>query len=184
MSGRRLPIRAMQAVSVALAVVLGVSAAALAQMPLRDASVDTMVEHLAPQTPPTTVRSLRNLVPQPAPQVPAAPRQLDLVVAFGFDSAELGPESRQLLDKLAQALVSERLSASRFRVEGHTDAQGSAAYNRALSHKRAQAVAAYLTAHGVDAQRVLPVGRGFEALLLKDQPYAAENRRVRIVTME
>lgn len=156
---------------------------AFAQAPLRDASVDSMVDALAPQLSPTapasTVRSLRNLVPQPSP-----PRQLDLVVGFDFDSAQLTVESRGLLEKLSQALVSERLSASRFRVEGHTDAKGTAAYNRALSHRRAQAVVAYLTEHGVASARLSAVGMGFDELLLKDQPFAADNRRVRIVAME
>jgi outer membrane protein OmpA-like peptidoglycan-associated protein len=154
---------------------------ALAQAPLRDASVDAMVEALAPPTvPATTVRSLRNLVPQQ----PSQPRQLDLVVGFDFDSAQLNADSQQLLDKLSQALASERLVANRFRVEGHTDAKGTAAYNRALSHKRAQAVMAYLAAHGVASARLSAVGLGFDELLLKDQPFAADNRRVRIVAME
>lgn len=151
---------------------------ALAQVPLRDASVDTMVEALAPPAPATTVRSLRNLVPQ------AQPRQLDLVVGFDFDSVHLTADSRELLDKLSRALASERLAASRFRVEGHTDAQGAAAYNRVLSHRRAQAVVAYLAAHGVAMERMSAVGMGFDELLLKDQPFAADNRRVRIVAME
>ncbi|MDP3520707.1 MAG: OmpA family protein [Hydrogenophaga sp.] len=151
---------------------------AFAQAPLRDASVDTMVEALAPPAPATTVRSLRNLVPQPQP------RQLDLVVGFDFDSAQLNADSRELLDKLSQALASERLAAGRFRVEGHTDAKGTAAYNRALSHRRAQAVVAYLADHGVAPARLSAVGMGFDELLLKDQPFAADNRRVRIVAME
>lgn len=165
-------------------------AMALAQAPLRDASVDNMVDALAPQlsspAPASTVRSLRNLVPQPqAPaQQPSPPRQLDLVVGFDFDSAELNADSRELLDKLSQALASERLAASRFRVEGHTDAKGTAAYNRALSHRRAQAVVAYLADHGVASARLSAVGMGFDELLLKDQPFAADNRRVRIVAME
>lgn len=155
--------------------------AGLAQAPLRDASVDTLVEQLAPPEPPTT-RGLRNLVPQP--QAPAAPRQVDLVVSFDFDSAELSEESRQLIDRLSQALMSERLSGSRFRVEGHTDAKGAVAYNQALSQRRAQAVVARLASHGVAAQRMQAVGMGFEMPLFKDKPFAAENRRVRIVAME
>lgn len=163
-----------------------------AQMPLRDATVDTLVDRLAPPVTaspaaagPPAVRGLRNLVPQPAAAPPSpAPRQLDLVVAFDFDSATLSAQGRALLDKLSEALVSERLAASRFRIEGHTDAAGSPAYNKSLSQRRAQAVVAYLTRQGVAAERLQAVGMGFEALLLQEQPLAAENRRVRIVTME
>lgn len=165
-----------------------------AQMPLRDASVDTMVDRLAPpvvEAPAAgtaaspSVRSLRNLMPQPAvPQPSQPPRQLDLVVAFDFDSADLSAQGRALLDKLSQALGSDRLATSRFRIEGHTDAKGAAAYNKTLSERRAQAVVAHLTMQGVASERLQAVGMGFEALLLKQQPFAAENRRVRIVTME
>ena len=166
-----------------------------AQAPLRDASVDTMVDRLAPpaaENPAAaaaagspSVRSLRNLVPQPTvPQTSPPPRQLDLVVAFDFDSADLSAQGQALLDKLSQALGSDRLAASRFRIEGHTDAKGAAAYNKALSERRAQAVVVYLGRQGVAAERLQAVGMGFEALLLKDQPFAAENRRVRIVTLE
>lgn len=165
---------------------------AAGQMPLRDTSVDNMVEQLAPPltAPPAAagspaVRSLRNLVPQPvaAPDI-SPPRQLDLVVAFDFDSATLTGQGRALLDKLAQALGSDRLAASRFRIEGHTDAKGAAAYNQTLSERRAQAVVSHLIRQGVASERLQAVGMGFEALLLKDQPFAAENRRVRILTLE
>lgn len=151
-------------------------------MPLREATVDALVEQLAPPPATAAVRSMRNLVPQP--QVPAASRQVDLVVNFDLNSADLNKDSRQLLDTLARALSSERLKGIRFQVEGHTDAKGSAGYNLALSLRRAQAVVAYLVASGVVLERLHPVGKGFEVLLMQDKPFAAENRRVRIVTME
>jgi len=146
---------------------------------LRDASVEQLVERLAPPAPGPGTRGLRNLVPQPA-----APRQVDLVVHFEFDSAELGRDSRELLDRLSQALASDRLAGSRFRIEGHTDAKGAAAYNLALSHKRAQAVLMHLASRGVPAERMQAEGMGFEQLLLADKPFAAENRRVRVLAME
>lgn len=163
---------------------LGWAQGAGASLPLREATVDALVEQLAPPPEPAvnTVRSLRNLVPQP--QAPAAPRQVDLMVHFEFNSAELSEDSRQLLDTLSQALASRRLAASRFRVEGHTDAKGTAAYNQGLSQRRAQAVVTHLAAHGVAPERLQAVGMGFDSLLFKDKPFAAENRRVRIVAME
>ncbi|WP_456341880.1 OmpA family protein [Thermovibrio sp.] len=45
-------------------------------------------------------------------------------------------------------------------VEGHTDNTGSAEYNLKLSKKRAQAVANYLIAKGVPADRIEVVGYG------------------------
>ncbi len=147
------------------------------QAPLRDASVGEMVERLAP--PPAgaaTTRSLRNLVPQK--------RELDLVVQFDFDSARLQTTSRPLLQNLAEAMATPRLTGTRFLVQGHTDAKGTAAYNEALSARRAQAVADFLQSKGIAAGRLQTEGKGFNDLLLKDQPEAPENRRVRIVAIE
>ncbi len=145
------------------------------QAPVRDASVGEMVERLAPP-PAATTRSLRNLVPQK--------RELDLVVQFDFDSARLQNVSKPLLENLAAAMATERLSNTRFLVQGHTDAKGTAAYNEALSARRAQAVAEFLQGKGIRTERLRTEGKGSSELLMKDQPEAAENRRVRIVAVE
>jgi len=71
----------------------------------------------------------------------------------------------------------------KLRVEGHTDNQGNAAANQALSEKRAQAVVAWLSAHNVPAARLTTKGLG------QTQPVAdnssedgrAKNRRVELV---
>jgi len=160
----------------ACAALCALSVAAWAQAPVREASVNEMVEKLAPQPPSATTRSMRNLVPQK--------RELDLVVQFDFDSSRLQAVSKPLLENLAAALGSERLANTRFLVQGHTDAKGTAAYNEALSARRAQAVAEFLQSKGVQADRLKTEGKGFSELLLKDQPQAPENRRVRIVAME
>jgi outer membrane protein OmpA-like peptidoglycan-associated protein len=143
--------------------------------PLKSATVDDFVNQLAP--PPALTRSLgRNIVPQK--------RQIDLVVNFDFDSTRLQPASRPLLENLAQAMNTERLGAIRFKVEGHTDGKGTAKYNDELSARRAQAVAEFLANQGVAATRLEAQGKGFAELLNKDRPDAAENRRVRIVTVD
>jgi outer membrane protein OmpA-like peptidoglycan-associated protein len=69
-------------------------------------------------------------------------------------------------------------------VEGHTDGKGTAKYNDELSTRRAQAVAEFLATQGVAATRLEAQGKGFAELLNKDRPDAAENRRVRIVTVD
>ena len=142
--------------------------------PVKSATVDDFVSQLAP---PALTRSLgRNIVPQK--------RQMDLVVNFDFDSAKLQAASRPLLENLAQAMNTERLSAIRFKVEGHTDGKGTAKYNDELSARRAQAVAEFLASQGVAATRLEAQGKGFSELLNKDRPEAPENRRVRIVTVD
>ncbi|PYV73330.1 MAG: OmpA family protein, partial [Acidobacteria bacterium] len=45
-------------------------------------------------------------------------------------------------------------------VEGHTDNVGQAASNQSLSEKRAQAVVAWLTSHGIEASRLKAKGWG------------------------
>jgi outer membrane protein OmpA-like peptidoglycan-associated protein len=66
------------------------------------------------------------------------------------------------------------------RIEGHTDAVGSAGYNMDLSERRALAVGRYLVTLGVDPSRLVPVGKGMNDPLVKD-PCDAKNRRVQFV---
>jgi len=71
----------------------------------------------------------------------------------------------------------------KLRVEGHTDNQGNAAANQSLSEKRAQAVVAWLTAHGVEAGRLTAKGLG-QTKPVEDnstEDGRAKNRRVELV---
>ena len=146
---------------------------ALAQQPINSATVDELVDKLAP--PQGLTRSMRNLAP--------GPRKVDLMIQFDFNSARLQEASKPLLTTLAQAMGSERIKELRFKVEGHTDAVGKASYNQQLSEKRAQSVATFLSNKGVEKERLVAEGKGFSELLLPDQPDAMENRRVRITTL-
>ena len=127
------------------------SSVGLAQQPVRDASVDEMVRQLAPTPASTLTRGLqRNITPER--------RQIDLVIPFDFDSAALQPASKPLLERLADAMKTERLAALRFRVEGHTDAKGSAAYNQDLSTRR-PLHPAHALPHPHAICNALPVGK-------------------------
>ncbi|MET0268911.1 MAG: OmpA family protein [Sphingomonas sp.] len=111
---------------------------------------------------------------------PVARRALsaDLHHDFASATAELNPAARARLAKLASALSTPRLSGRRVRIEGHTDANGSAAANRALSQRRAQAAADYLVSAGVPRVRLEVMGYG-SAQPLPDMPATApQNRRV------
>lgn len=104
----------------------------------------------------------------------------DLNVPFEFASAELTPQARAQLDELARAI--ERVPAEiRFEIAGHTDAVGEPRYNRRLSIDRARAAVDYLAGvHGVDPERLEPVGYGEERLLDGLNPEGAINRRVEV----
>lgn len=123
--------------------------------------------------------------PAPASATASAPRpSLSLLIQFDFNSARVRPESQQALANLSQALQSPELAESRFAIEGHTDAKGREDYNRKLSEQRAQAVSEFLAVRGVRANRLAPVGKGSSELANTSDPFAAENRRVRIVNLD
>lgn len=153
-----------------------VSSAAFGQTPIKSSSATELVEKLAPTENQAKTRSLgnRNIV--------VKPKSVDLVIQFDLDSAVLKSESRPLLDDLVAAMKNERLAALNFKIEGHTDAQGSEQHNMKLSQNRADSVITYLTSKGVENSRLTGEGKGFSELLLPEKPKAAENRRVRITT--
>jgi outer membrane protein OmpA-like peptidoglycan-associated protein len=73
-------------------------------------------------------------------------------INFEFDSAELTDEARLILQK--QANFIRQFPEVRFKVFGHTDLVGSAAYNQRLGLRRAQAAVAYLTSQGISKSRL------------------------------
>ena len=111
-----------------------------------------------------------------------AQQAVDLDVKFAFNSAQLTPEAETLLDVLSLAMKAPELASLSFRVEGHTDAIGSAVYNQRLSEARATSAYGYLVQHGVEAARLEAKGLGMSQPLDAANPAAAKNRRVRIVS--
>ncbi len=83
------------------------------------------------------------LAPPPSLEV-IAPRKFSLSAdsMFGFNRSEVNPAGRQELDQLASSLRGS--SFELISVTGHTDRIGPAAYNYALSLRRAEAVKSYL----------------------------------------
>jgi len=102
-------------------------------------------------------------------------------VLFRSAEATLLPQAQAKLDQVASALLAIR--ARNLIVEGHTDSQGSVAYNQALSQRRADTVRDYLIQKGYPADHIQSRGLG------KGSPIAnnasaegrANNRRVEIV---
>ncbi|NDA99675.1 MAG: OmpA family protein [Betaproteobacteria bacterium] len=115
---------------------------------------------------------------------PTVRPSLSLLIQFDFNSARVRPESQQALANLSVALQSPELRNSTFALEGHTDAKGSADYNVRLSALRAQAVRDYLMGRGVEQVRLQASGKGASELANLEQPFAPENRRVRIVNLD
>jgi outer membrane protein OmpA-like peptidoglycan-associated protein len=109
---------------------------------------------------------------------PAGPSTLSVPVQFAFDSAAILPSARDQLDAIAAGI--KMLPAGRsVVVEGHTDAIGSDSYNLDLSQRRAAAVKTYLVQnHGLDPERLKPIGLGEGKPIEGLSPAASENRRV------
>jgi OOP family OmpA-OmpF porin len=71
-------------------------------------------------------------------------------------------------------------------IEGHTDNTGSAAYNKGLSMRRAEAVKKFLRAKGVPAKKLKTVAYGFsKPAQSNDTPEGrASNRRAQLEVKE
>jgi outer membrane protein OmpA-like peptidoglycan-associated protein len=99
---------------------------------------------------------------------------------FEFDKAELRPEDRELLSRVAGILLTSKdYTVS---VNGHTDDVGSEEYNQSLSVRRAQAVRDYLVKAGLPPEILDVTGHGKTRPLVKGtSPEArARNRRVEL----
>lgn len=73
-------------------------------------------------------------------------------VNFAFDSAVLDQSAKLTLQKQADWI--RQFPEVRFRVYGHTDAVGSAGYNKSLGKRRADAVVRYLGSLGISTSRL------------------------------
>jgi outer membrane protein OmpA-like peptidoglycan-associated protein len=98
-----------------------------------------------------------------------------------FDQGQhlLLPAARAALDGLAKALSTQ--PALRFEVQGHTDNVGNAELNHQLSQRRAETVCLYLTAHGVAAAQLRPVGLGGTQPVADNADNAQRPRNRRVV---
>jgi len=79
-------------------------------------------------------------------------REVPNTITFPFNSAQLTPEARDVLDR--QANFIRQFPEVRFRVYGHTDLVGSGGFNRALGQRRAEAVVAYFASRGLSRSRL------------------------------
>lgn len=154
-------------------------------VPHAPATTATAAEAVAAPAPdPSTAAAADVSVPAVATTAPEPRPSLSLNIQFDFDSSRIRAESLEPLANLAAALASPVLLESKFLIEGHTDAKGSAAYNRKLSDQRAGAVKALLVSKGIAADRLVSVGKGSSEPAKPAEPLAAENRRVKIVNLD
>ena len=138
--------------------------------------------------------------PQPPPPTGLNAAQIATLKELGFkpvdDGWELGLSDKllfatnedrladgqwQSIGRLTGALLSVEIR--RARVEGHTDSSGTAAYNDALSLRRASAVADAMVDAGIRPEdlRVQGLGARYPIVSNTDAAGRRENRRVAII---
>ena len=81
-----------------------------------------------------------------------------LQISFNFDSASLSENAKERLDELARTFI--RSGNGRILATGYADERGDRYYNLALSRRRADAVARFLVASGVDVDYLSVQGLG------------------------
>ena len=103
---------------------------------------------------------------------------------FEFDSAKLTDSVSERLDNFVNFL--NEYPQAQVEITGYTDSSGPAAYNLKLSERRAQAVADYLIAAGIDADRFTVTGMGEENPVADNSTHEGreKNRRVEVVVPE
>ncbi len=103
--------------------------------------------------------------------------QVNIRVAFEFDSAALSPGEQAKLDAVCQAINNSDIPL--FRIIGHTDASGADDYNQRLSLLRAEEVERHLiNTCGIAPERLEALGVGEAFPFDPNDPRADVNRRV------
>ena len=102
---------------------------------------------------------------------------------FVKGKADLSESAKFVLHDLAK--IMQKNPELRLRLEGHTSAEGDAAFNQKLSEARAQAAVDFLIEHeGIDVSRLEAVGKGSSELKNTEDPMASENRRTEFIVLE
>jgi OmpA-OmpF porin, OOP family len=123
--------------------------------------------------------------PAPAPMAkappppPAIPQKF--IVFFDFDKSNLRNDAQKIVSDAAD--YAKKNGKARINATGHADTSGSAAYNLALSERRAKAVKAELARLGFSENEVVVMFKGESDPLVStgDGVKEPQNRRVEIV---
>ncbi len=101
-------------------------------------------------------------------------------VTFATNQSAIQPQFQPTLNQVAATLA--EYPKTIIDVLGHTDSDGSEAYNQALSERRAQSVSSYLSGHGIAPVRMATTGYGETRPIASNETPdgKAQNRRVEI----
>ncbi|MDJ0725531.1 MAG: OmpA family protein [Prochloraceae cyanobacterium] len=112
-------------------------------------------------------------------------RNIETIIYFDFESANLSDRGQEKLSQLARQL--DRIdNNAKILVEGHTDDRGSSQYNMEPGGARARSVREFLTSFGIDASVLDTESYGEKQPLVEGSyPEAwSQNRRVEFTIVE
>lgn len=105
----------------------------------------------------------------------------DAEAYFAFDSANVRPEDKAVLTKLATCFVSGPLKGRQMRLVGHADPRGEEDYNMVLGGRRADNIKTAIVEVGMTADKVATTSRGELDATGTDEASWFKDRRVDVV---
>jgi peptidoglycan-associated lipoprotein len=105
----------------------------------------------------------------------------DAEAFFAYDSANIRPEDRAVLTKLATCFTTGPLKGREMRLVGHADNRGEDDYNMVLGQKRADNVKSAIVSAGMTASKALTTSRGELDATGSDEASWSKDRRVDIM---
>ena len=97
---------------------------------------------------------------------------------FAFNSADVRPRDKRILDKLRACFTSGKLMGHTMQLVGHADPRGDDSYNLALGGRRADSVKNIIVGRGMPSDKVVTSSRGEMDATGTDESTWAKDRRV------
>ncbi len=105
----------------------------------------------------------------------------DTEAFFAFDSANVRPQDKVVLKKLADCFSTGPMKGRHMRLVGHADPRGDEEYNRVLGQRRADNVKGAIASVGLDSAKMDTTSRGEDDATGTDDAGWAKDRRVDIL---
>jgi peptidoglycan-associated lipoprotein len=105
----------------------------------------------------------------------------DAEAHFAYDSANVRPQDRVVLTKLATCFMTGPLKGRSMRLIGHADPRGDEEYNMVLGGRRGDNVKAAIAEAGMDASRMATTSRGEMDATGTDEAGWERDRRVDVM---
>lgn len=134
-----------------------------------------VVSRVEPTPPPPVVNETK---PQPKEDPTPVVLTFKPKIQFAWDSAVIDSSQESPLGDVVKAMLAD--TSYNVKIEGHASSEGQVEHNNKLSLQRAQAVADFLTSHGVDKSRLSVQGFGSKKPVADNSTEAGRklNRRV------